>query len=196
MDFKAGIKLGLHQGTPYKLIARKVFLSYPTYVFQNKEEIEFEIKNRISEKFWVPISSIQVSGSSKTGFSFFKERDFIPGESDLDIAIISLPLFIKYSEISHKLSNGYSDQSKFPRKKSGESQVSYFLANLNNGYFRPDLMPASKFKTEWFEFYNELSNRYYDIFKTINAGIYSTEYFFESKQVDCIYKFEESNKRI
>ena len=36
--------------------------------------------------------------SAHTGYSYFKERDFVPGESDLDVAIISPSLFQDYSE--------------------------------------------------------------------------------------------------
>ncbi len=186
------IKAGIINNEPYKLIARRVFLSFPTLAFAGKEDIEFEIRNDISEYFKVPIISIQVAGSSKTGYSPYKKREFISGESDLDIAVINNDLFNKYSEISHKATKGYTDLSKFPiNRKTSENEINYFLNSLNNSFFRPDLMPNSSSKTEWFAYFNKLSNKYFKIFKSINAGIYASEYYFESKQVDCIQKFKK-----
>ena len=72
-----GIKSGLTNSDSNSTISKKIYLSYFTEVFKNNEDKEFYIKNAISENFDVPFSSIAVSGSSKTGFSFFKEKLFL-----------------------------------------------------------------------------------------------------------------------
>jgi hypothetical protein len=188
------IKSSITNKESFKIIARKIFLSYPTFAFFNREEMEFQIKNEVSGYFKIAFGSVQIGGSSKTGFSPYKNRGFVEGESDLDVAIINNPLFTTFSEISHMQTKGYSDLSKFTyNSKTGQNDFHFFQSNLSNGYFRPDLMPNSKEKSEWFTFFNQLSNKYFEIFKSINAGIYASEYFFETKQIDCIRKIGRLN---
>ncbi|HEK20713.1 MULTISPECIES: hypothetical protein [unclassified Mucilaginibacter] len=183
-----GIKSGLAKKDPHNFIARKIFLSYQTEVFKSDPDAEFYIKNNISLKFQIPFSSIEVAGSSKTGFSFFKDKKFEKGQSDLDIAIISLPLFNKFVETTHSLTKGYSDLTKFPIFK-GQNTVDQFRRGLANGFVNPFFMVDSIFKSNWIDFFNTLSNSYFDMFKNINGGVYASEYFFEYKQEECIRKY-------
>ena len=108
-----GIKKGMEKSETSKIIARKLFLSYSTEVFKENEDKEFYIKDNIATQFDISFSSIEIAGSSKTGLSFFKDKKFEPGKSDLDIAIISLPLFNKFYETAHLLTKGYSDLTVF-----------------------------------------------------------------------------------
>jgi hypothetical protein len=188
MSHTDGIKSGLLKKEPHNLIARKIFLSYETEVFKSDPDAEFYIKNNISLKFEIPFSSIQVAGSSKTGFSFFKDKKFEPGISDLDIAIISLPLFNKFVEKTHHLTQGYTDLTKFPIIKNISTEHQ-FRRGLSNGFVNPYYMVNSLFKSNWIDFFNSLSNNYYHMFKNINGGIYASEYFFEYKQEECIRKY-------
>lgn len=192
---------GMHAGISQKLsdneIARKIFLSYPTDVFKDKLDMEFDIRNRISERFDIPITSIQVSGSAKTGYSYHKEKNFELGISDLDVSIINEKLFLQYMRIAYRTTKGYCDLSKFSSSKGlsgGEIQKS-FIQYIGKGLLRPDLLPNCREKEEWFKFFNELSQDYFKIFKNINAGIYCTEFFYEHKQADVIRKFKEERKR-
>jgi len=50
-------------------------------------------------------------------------------------------------------------------------------------------MPNCDVKKQWLDFFNSLSNNYFKLFKNINGGIYSSEYYFEFKQEQCIYEF-------
>lgn len=192
--YNTGIRNGLSSNLKATEIARKFFLSYPTNVFQNKYEIEFEIRNKISQKFQIPISSIQVAGSAKTGYSYYKKKEFQPGISDLDIAIINEKLFIEYMQISFRTTNHYSDLSKFSNKNValGIDIYKSFSNYLSRGIFRPDLMPSCREKGEWFRFFNSLSEQFYELFNNINAGIYCNEFFYEHKQSDLVNKFQES----
>lgn len=188
-----GIKSGLEKKETNKTIARKLFLSYATEIFRDHEDKEFYIKNNISIQFEIPFSSIEVAGSSKTGLSFFKDKLFIPGKSDLDIAIISLPLFNKFVEISHMLSNGYTDLTVFPIFR-GHNTAQQFSKGISNGFVNPFYMPNCELKSTWLEFFNSLSNDYFDLFKNINGGIYASEYFFEVKQEECIDQYYKNSK--
>jgi len=172
-------------------LARKIYISYPTKVFQGREDIQFDILNKISMFFNVPFSSVQVIGSAKTGYSYVKQKDFLEGKSDLDISIINSELFMRYMELSYRVTKGYKDLSKFPRDKEGKSVDSYYKKCIANGIFRPDLMPTCEEKANWQAFFNKLSGEYYKLFKNINAGIYATQYFFEFKQIESLSIYME-----
>lgn len=191
MPYKNGIITELEKGTPNNIIARKIFLSYPTSVFIGNEDIGFNICNEISEYFNIPIVNIQVVGSSKIGYSYINSKPFIPGKSDLDIAIVDLQLFNKYLEIVHSITNGYTDLTNFKIDENGKSDYYYFSKCIVKGMFRPDLMPYHKIKLEWKDFFRTLSSKYFRLFKNINAGVYSSQYFFEQKQAGLIGKFKE-----
>ncbi len=191
MPHKDGIRNSLKIGMPHNLIARKIFLTYPTKIFTGSEDLGFEICNVVSCFFKIPINHIQFSGSGKVGYSYFKNREFIPGKSDLDIAIVDLQLFNKYSEIVYGITKGFTDLTKFPTKDD-TSVYHQYLRTLVRGFFRPDLMPYCPQKNEWFKFFNNLSSKYYKLFKNINAGIYASQYFFEQKQIDVVEKVLEA----
>ena len=190
--YNKGIENGLKKGLRNEVIARKIYLSFPTHVFIGQEEIEFEIKSSICSQFKLPISSIQFAGSAKPGFSYFKNRKFVPGESDLDVAIIDQGMFIKYNEIVLRETKGFKDFSSFERNENGSSNYNSYQQYITKGIFRPDLMPKCTAKNEWFIFFNKLSGKYFELFKDINAGIYLSEKFFEFKQADNINNYTAS----
>jgi hypothetical protein len=133
--------------------------------------------------------SVQVAGSAKLGKSFHKNTDFKKGESDLDIAVIDADLFIRFIEVVSKVSKGYSDRSKFPLK-NGTSRFDEYISYISKGIFRPDLMPSCGERADWNKFFGKLSGDNTDLFKNINAGIYASQYFFESKQRSCIATYK------
>jgi len=189
MNSIKGIKSGMINKDANNVIARKLFLSYTTEIFKNDQDREFYIKDKIASNFEVPFSSIEIVGSSKTGLSFFKDKKFEPGKSDLDVSIISLPLFNRFSEQVHRLSKGYSDLTVFPIYKGYSTAKQFKNGLINNGFINPYYMPNCELKSRWLDFFNQLSNKHFDLFKNINGGIYASEYFFESKQEDCIDQY-------
>lgn len=176
-----GIRSGIANSDETILIAEKLYLSYSTEAFNNQEDEEFYIRKKISLKFNTPFTSVQVCGSSKTGISFFKEKLFLEGKSDLDIAIISLQLFNTISEKVNEITNGYSDLSGFTWYR-GDRCDKIFKNNLAKGYINPYFMPKCRYKSEWLDFFNLLSNKYFQTFRNINGCVYSSEYFFNFKQ--------------
>ncbi|PCI42410.1 MAG: hypothetical protein COB46_00020 [Rhodospirillaceae bacterium] len=125
------IEAELSNGTPPSKIARKLYLSYPTFAFIDNEDLEFEIKDAISSKLAIPITSIQVAGSAKIGLSLHKKTDFDPSFSDLDIAIIDNNLFNAYLETAYRNSRGYSDGTKF-KNQNNPPGFSIFKTILKN----------------------------------------------------------------
>lgn len=165
-------------------LARKIYLSYPTFALIEYQEEQFEILNNISRHFKIPITSVQVSGSAKIGHSLTekKDREFIPGTSDLDIAIIDANLYQKYVEIVFINTNRYSDKRNFATTDDAKQ----YIKCVSQGIFRPDLMPKCDEKTQWKSFFGKLSRKHTTLFKSINAAIYMSETFFEYKQKSLI----------
>lgn len=190
MDYIESIELGLTAKKSYNEIVRKVYLAHPTKAFIGEEERQYNIMNEISCFFEVPIMSIQIAGSAKTGRSFHKKRAFEVGSSDLDVAIIDPYLFQKYMEIVFRETKGYSDRTKFPIRDE-RSTVDEYVAYLTKGIFRPDLMPSGEARKLWNQFFGRLSSRHGDLFKSINASIYMSQLFFENKQRSAIKSYIE-----
>lgn len=191
MNVVDSLKRGVSEGGASHDLARKVFLSYQSKAFEGREDIEYDIKEAIKSHFKIPFISIHVAGSAKTGFSFFKRTLFTDGKSDLDVSIISLDLYNKFLEVAHRQSKGFTDLSVFPNYKNRRTDAQ-FLDGIKRGFFNPFFMPDCDEKAAWLDFYRAISNRYFKIFKNINAGIYSSEYFFEYKQAECIDTFREN----
>lgn len=191
MDHIESIEAGLKSKKPYNEIIRKVYLSYPTKALIGDEERQYNILNDISCFFNIPIMSIQVAGSAKTGRSFHKQRDFEPKNSDLDIAIIDSALYINYVEKIFTVTKGYSDKSGF-KIKDGINTAEEYISYLTRGIFRADLMPTCEERKTWNQFFGNLSLKHSDLFKSINAGIYMSQLFFESKQRSIIKNYIET----
>ena len=178
LDEKIGALIA--SSAPHRSIVRRLFLYDFTSVFTDQQDRGFAILNAVCEHFRIPFSSVKVAGSAQTGHSYFSGRDFAPGVSDLDLAIICPTLFQHYSQEVYEATQAYSDLSRFPRK-AGVSVAQDFRNHLSAGWFRPDLMPGLSLKTEWFSFFNRLSTEHTDLFHDINAGINLSEVFFEIK---------------
>jgi hypothetical protein len=189
--YNKGIDKGFEDGMRNEIISRKIYLSFPTEVFKNKQEDEYEIRNAISIFFNIPIYSVHVAGSSKTGYSYYQNQPFEPGISDLDIAVVDPELYRRYTEIVFKKTNGLKNLSEFGRTKNGVAHSEIYQSSILKGIFRPDAMPTSTERKEWFKFFNKLSEKYVDLFKDINCGIYFSQTFFEFKQADNIDIYKE-----
>jgi hypothetical protein len=168
-------------------ITRKMFLLDPAFVFKENKILGFRILNSIAEKFRIPLSCVKIAGSSQTGFSSIKNREFVFGESDLDIAVVSPNLFQRYCEIVFNTTNGYKNQTGFKDTYT----LGKYLENLHFGFFRPDFMPNCKEKDDWFTYFKSISDKHSTMFKNINAGIYFSETFFEQTQITVIQKLNK-----
>lgn len=189
----AKIEAMLLQGTSSRIIARRLIFYDATTIFSTHQERGFRILNEISEHFHVPFSDVRVVGSAQFGYSYFSGRDFTPKVSDLDLAIISPELFRKYVELCYSITDRYTNQVKFHRK-DGVSTANEFRTNLSAGYFRPDLMPNSKQKDNWFAFFSELTNRYIDLFDNINAGIFLSDGLLEMRNTNLMVEYRKGSK--
>jgi len=181
------IEKSLKEKLSHKEIVRKIYLTYPTSALVDNEEKQYEILNEISQHFKIPISHVQICGSAKVGRSFHKVSSFKTKVSDLDVALIDPDLFLRYTELVFDITNGLQNQTKFTTQK-GNSCSSY-TQYISKGIFRPDFMPSCPERASWFRFFNNLSLKHNDYFKSINAGIYNSQLFFEHKQSSNIRDF-------
>ncbi len=191
MNYTESIEKGLTEKKSHREIVRKIFLSFPTSAFIGNEERQFCVLNEIALYFRVPLNSIQIVGSAKTGRSFHKDSVFTSENSDLDVAIIDSNLFLRYSEFVFNQTKGFRDRSNFPIR-DGRSVYAQYRHYISKGIFRPDLMPSGKKRGNWNRFFGKLSSNNKDLFKSINAGIYLSEMFFEYKQSKIIEDFIET----
>lgn len=186
------IKSGITKKEKDMDISRRIYLSYSTEVFKWDQELEFYIKDEISKYFKIPFSSIEIAGSWKTGISFYKGTKFTPWSSDLDIAIISPKLFWEFHEKIYEVTSWFSDLTWFKLHKWNPSHAT-FIHNFNKWYINPIFMPKCRLKSDWINFFNWLSSKYFTTFKSISWCIYSSEFFFEDKQLLCIRKYKENS---
>ena len=189
MNYLESIQSGLDANKKHIEIARKIFLSHPTSAFKDKEEKQFEILNEVSDHFKIPITNIQVVGSSKIGQSLHKKTLFSSQSSDLDLAIIDSNLFVYYTELVYSSTKGFSDLTRFSRNKTGISNHVEYSQYLLKGIFRADLMPTGEIRADWSTFFGKLSAKHSGLFKSINAGIYLSQRFFEIKQTSAIRNY-------
>lgn len=180
--YKRAIFDGIANQESRHLISRKIYLSYPTAVFKDKHDIEFEILNEIAIYFEIPFTAVQVVGSAKTGYSYVNRTDFKERESDLDIAIISSELFTYFLNYTCERTKGYTDFTVF----RNYNDYNFLKKNFTQGYINPTLLPRGELKDNWLSFFRKLSKGYIDYFKSINGGVYATQYLFEMKQYKAI----------
>lgn len=163
------------------------------HVFKENQHQGFELIKKVSEHFSVPFRSIHIVGSAQLGYSFIEDREFIAGESDLDLAIISDKLFLKYQEICYLETKKYQDLTKFPAHGTltTNTVATQFREYLAKGYFRPDFMPRCDHRRLWLQFFEKLGNDHVDKFKKITCGLYLSELFFRTRQEEIVDRILE-----
>lgn len=175
------IKHSQEIGESAEQIVRRIFFYRPSPISEAENDPIFSIFDAVAGKFGVPFRSLHISGSAQTGHSLYKHTDFDPATSDLDLAIVDPRVFQEYSEASLVATNGYLNNTSFPRRNYCEDVQGLFLQGLAKGYFRPDLMPVCTKQTEWENFFRMLTNHHRKKFKSINCAIYFSQIFFEKK---------------
>lgn len=191
-QYKAAIIEALSLGQSSAEVARRIYLSYPTYSFAKKPDREFDIKNTISTEYNVSISDIHFGGSGKTGESYHKPNTFTPGISDLDAAIINPRLYFEFLQEVVVITNGFKDLTGY-NKRNDEAET--FLRRLQHGILIPEYMPTCQKRTQWLKFFENLSAGNSDLFKDINCWIYSTQMIYEWKFSSTINLFISKVKK-
>lgn len=172
-------KVDIHEHpTPY------VIHQYITHgnAFILDETPYFQLKEAVAINFNVHPTNVYMVGSGKLGFSIKPSRRYQSfGEaSDIDLAIISQEMF---EQIWKRVFQYYTDVGTWWAKSDK------FLQYLFKGWIRPDLLPyghSFQISSQWWDFFQSLTNSgIYGPYKIV-AGVYHSMYFFESYQSICI----------
>ena len=133
-----------------------------------------------------PLSTIVV-GSAKLGFAMLEKpggegrpykpayRAYQPGQSDIDVAIVSPVL---YGKIWLELAQFGANQHSFPWR----SDLSAYMLH---GWLRPDKFPfrAPKRCMDWKELINEMSRSKHFRYKNLRCGIFHSRTFLKIYQL-------------
>lgn len=170
--------------------SRKEFLLDGASYFSEKSDLYLDIKDRIAGHTKLPLSMIRVCGSAYWGKSFTTEKDFSPGVSDLDVALVSDQLFVRaLSEVRIKTFN-FTNLTLFPTTGAPEIFQDYAY---KKGIIRIDQMPKTDTKTWIDSIFQNVSKSYLQHFNNINAVIYDSEMSFTNKQTGALLKFGGNN---
>jgi hypothetical protein len=167
-------------------LCRKKILHGIPYIFREKEDIYYEFRKRISQKFDIDFHEVFITGSAKLGFSPHKRKIF-DYDSDIDVAIVSPKL---YEEILDVIS-GYQMELRRSRRTITSREINIyheFLEYTAMGWIRPDKLPLSfrvgKLKNEWFEFFSSISYEKSEVGNyKVAAGVFKTYHHFEQYTV-------------
>jgi hypothetical protein len=182
-NYKSELARQIKSGRKREEIIRSLYLIRPTFSFLSNYVCAEEILVEVSSFFNIPINKILVCGSAKIGFSLYKGTDFIPGYSDLDLAIVDADLFSKYFDIVLKETNAYNKQTMF---KDSEVAKRY-IGGVSKGCINPKNMPNIDKKVEINDFFSTLSQRYRNIYASISVCFYLSEASFQRKQQTALH---------
>lgn len=174
-----------------KTLVDRYFYSTVGPILTNEQQAS--LRRRISDQFSISVRDVILVGSAKLGFTLRSKPGRPPlshfgDDSDIDVAIISSPLFVRY----------WQEVFSYWVQKNDWGRADRFRKYLFRGWLRPDMFPSDTdfpISNDWFEFFRELqASREYGGFK-IAAGIYLNEHFWEeyvsSALTECRLYLEE-----
>ncbi|WP_160285814.1 hypothetical protein [Pseudomonas knackmussii] len=145
------------------------------------DDLYYQLRQDVCEGLRVEFNDVVLVGSGRLGFSLNPKqryREFCD-DSDIDLAIVSTPLFERVWKEAYLYKRSGADWPK-----SGE-----FFRYLSNGWVRPDMMPSSRYfelSKRWWNFFNELTrSQKYGAYK-VRGGLYHSHFFLENYQIVCI----------
>ncbi|CZU56020.1 Uncharacterised protein [Enterobacter hormaechei] len=206
MEWKNGIKTFytelsfLNSDEDYLDFCRKKILHGTPFVFLNKEDEYYSFRKKIASEFKVSYHGVNITGSGKLGFSYFKVRAFSL-DSDIDVAIISPDSF------DYIMGFIYDFQMKLKVNRINVSAAelkSYhsFLEYTALGWIRPDLLPkifnTKELRNGWFDFFNGLSYNKSEVGNyKVAAGIFRSYEHLEKYTVNSLQNsFRKNNDRV
>ena len=179
---------------------RKQVIHGTPYIFQQKEHEYYEFRKRISNKWNIMYHDVHITGSAKLGFSFFKQKQF-DLDSDVDVAIISNPLFDKFMVLISDFQWRKRNRNITLTTKETED-YHRFLEYPAIGWLRPDLLPLSirfdskKLKDNWFSFFQSISNNNSEVGNyKVSAGIFKNYQFFETYTLNSLIEGKKKCKK-
>jgi len=165
--------------------ARRLFVEERAAALASDREVEYLIKESISQFFGIEYSEVAFAGSAQVGFSAHKNRPFVKAVSDLDVACVSSDLFqVAWADVI-TATKAFTDATKFAglRKEEVDRLKDGIL---RRGMIRVEIMPRSELSIRWKGFEDALSRKYAAYFGGVSVAIYLNEYAFCWKQDSAI----------
>lgn len=172
---------------PSSKIVRKYIFDGQCHALNQDQHLD--LKTKICDKFKIEFNNVIVVGSGKLGFSIKTAKRYQPfgEESDIDVAIVSMPLFQKVWEGTYR----YQQSGAFwPESKA-------FFHYLSKGWIRPDKLPTSRFfefSALWWDFFKDLSASDHHGRVRVRAGLYCSLIFLEEYQRICVEECSQERK--
>lgn len=165
--------------------ARRLFIEERAIALASDREVEYSVKESISQFFGIKYSEVAFAGSAQVGFSAHKNRPFLKAVSDLDVACVSSNLFqVAWADVI-TATRAFTDATKFAGLR--QEEVDRFKDGiLRRGMIRVAIMPRSELSMGWKNFENALSREYSAYFGSVSVAIYMSEYAFCWKQDSAI----------
>lgn len=138
-----------------------------------------DIRTHVATQLDVPIDNIYVTGSAKLGLSLRHGGPFVPGNSDLDLAIVDEKLASASLEAASQATGSFRRAAAFPTLLSPGSRTAYqtkqrFGDYTKLGIVHPDYMPDCSMRRKIRGLFEELTARYAESFCQISVLIYSS----------------------
>lgn len=161
--------------------ARRVFVEERSVALKDDREIEYLIKEEVSQFFGVSYPEVAFTGSAQMGFSAYKNRPFVKAVSDLDVACVSAELFQRAWADVVTTTRAFTDDTKFSGMSPSEVDL-FKMGILKRGMIRVSIMPRSDLASRWKSFEDAISRKYSSHFGKIGFAVYLSEYAFCWKQ--------------
>lgn len=148
---------------------------------------ERSLRQRVGDRFEIPIANVYIVGSAKIGFTLTPKKGrpvysaFRP-ESDVDVAIVSDAIFDRAWKECLRFwhGSGYRENTGYWAERGKDFRSYHF-----RGWMRPDKLPsggALTYANEWFDFFRQLVSDRVAGDSRINAGVYRERHFLEMYQ--------------
>lgn len=124
--------------------ARRLFIEERAIALASDREVEYSVKESISQFFGIKYSEVAFAGSAQVGFSAHKNRPFLKAVSDLDVACVSSNLFqVAWADVI-TATRAFTDATKFAGLR--QEEVDRFKDGiLRRGMIRVAIMPVLSF---------------------------------------------------
>jgi hypothetical protein len=175
-------------GRDDETVVRRLYSVELPFAFENERGKYFDVIESCSRFLNLSVLDIKVAGSAQTGYSFHSQRPFDPGNSDLDLAVISERYFERLLRAAQKAALPNPDTLERPRRNAfpelhGQSAYNTFMENVAfYGRILPHHLPDCDERRELFRVSRKLSNIHSSMFKEVTIAIYLSQYFFERRQ--------------
>lgn len=148
---------------------------------------ERALRQRVCDRFEVPLADVVIVGSAKIGFTLTNKKGrpaysaFRP-ESDVDVAIISDAIFDRaWKEcLQYWHGSGYQEAVGYWAERGKQFRSYHF-----RGWMRPDKLPSGgtlTYANEWFDFFRQMVSDRAAGDSRINAGVYREHHFLRMYQ--------------